>query len=90
MLDSGLATVFAGDGWKGAPHFAPFNIIHVGAGAASMPQALVDQLAPGGKMVIPVGPQGLGQDYILVEKDLRGQVKQRNLMGVNYVPLVKV
>ncbi len=56
-----------------------------------MPQDLVDQLAPGGKMVIPVGRQGFdGQDFMLVERDQEGKVTGKNLMGVRYVPLVKV
>lgn len=48
-----------GDGWKGGPEeYAPYNAIHVGAAASAVPKALLDQLAPGGKMVIPLESYG--------------------------------
>mmetsp|Transcript_109550 Transcript_109550/g.353552 ORF Transcript_109550/g.353552 Transcript_109550/m.353552 type:complete len:283 (-) Transcript_109550:37-885(-) len=87
LLDSGQLVVKQGDGWKGSPEEAPFDCIHVGAAAESMPEALVAQLRPGGRMVIPVGT-GV-QKYWQVDKTLDGQIVKRALMGVMYVPLVK-
>lgn len=81
------------NGWEGAPEQAPFDFIHVGAAAESMPQALVDQLAPGGRMVIPVhsSPRSYDQYLCLVEKPSSGDAAPtvERLMGVRYVPLVK-
>jgi protein-L-isoaspartate O-methyltransferase len=51
----GRLKLVPGDGWDGLPGDAPFDIIHVGAAASEIPQALVEQLAPGGRMLIPVG-----------------------------------
>jgi protein-L-isoaspartate(D-aspartate) O-methyltransferase len=78
-----------GDGWLGAPDKGPYNAVHVGAAASTIPQALVDQLALGGRMVIPVGPNG-GEQYLLqVDKDATGKVTSKRICGVRYVPLVK-
>jgi protein-L-isoaspartate(D-aspartate) O-methyltransferase len=78
-----------GDGWLGAPDQAPFDAIHVGAAASSLPQALVDQLALGGRMVIPVGPEGGDQYLLQVDKDADGKIHKKIITGVRYVPLVK-
>ena len=68
---------------------APYDAIHVGAAAEEVPPALVAQLAPGGRMIIPVGRHGWSQVLMCVDKDKEsGRVTQRQLMGVQYVPLV--
>ena len=72
------------DGWE---REAPYDCIHVGAAAATLPQALVQQLKPGGKMIIPLGPEGGKQTLDLVEKDNENRVTKTKLMGVRYVPL---
>lgn len=90
LIDSGVLKIYQGDGWKGDPQNAPFQVIHVGAGAESMPEALVEQLAPGGRMVIPIEGAFFGQDLMFVEKSEDNKVTMRNMMAVRYVPLVKV
>ena len=74
------------DGSWGWPEHAPYDGIIVTAAPVELPQALLDQLAPGGRMVIPVGRQAL-QELLLVTKDEQGVTSQR-LELVNFVPLV--
>jgi protein-L-isoaspartate(D-aspartate) O-methyltransferase len=76
-----------GDGAAGWPEKAPFDGIIVTAAAREIPQALVDQLSPGGRLVIPIGPDPMGQDLVLVEKDGAGRVHERRLFSVAFVPL---
>lgn len=78
--------VRAGDGYLGWPERAPFDAIVVTAGAPAVPPALVTQLKPGGRMVIPVGPSG-AQQLMVVEKDAGGRVRERRIMPVMFVPL---
>ena len=85
-LGYGNVTVRAGDGYAGWPAHAPFDAILVTAGATHVPEPLVRQLKPGGRMVIPVGPRG-DQRLTLVEKDARGRVSRRTLFKVRFVPL---
>jgi protein-L-isoaspartate(D-aspartate) O-methyltransferase len=76
-----------GDGAAGWPERGPFDGIIVTAAAPEIPPALVDQLKPGGRLVIPVGPDATGQDLMLVEKDAAGRVGERRLFSVAFVPL---
>jgi protein-L-isoaspartate(D-aspartate) O-methyltransferase len=87
----GYANVRArvGDGYAGWPEAAPFDAIMVTAGALEVPQPLVDQLKPGGRLVIPVGPQWSGQDLLLIAKDAAGRVSQKSLLAVRFVPLTR-
>jgi len=87
MLDSGLVQLKVGDGWKGDPENGPFDAIHVGAAAETMPKALVEQLKNGGRMIIPVGSNN--QNLIQVDKAADGTVKETVIAPVRYVPLVK-
>ncbi len=77
-----------GDGYKGWPEKAPFDGIVVTAAAPRVPQALVDQLKPGGRMVIPVGERWEVQYLLLITKKADGTVEQRNVLPVRFVPLV--
>ena len=70
------------DGFDGYPAGAPYDAIHVGAAAPTVPEKLVEQLNLGGRMVIPVGPDGGEQWIMTVDKDMAGQVSERRVMGV--------
>lgn len=76
-----------GDGYYGWEEHAPFDGIIVTAAATHIPPPLVEQLKPGARMVIPVGPPMQVQNLMLVEKDEDGSVTQRNVMPVRFVPL---
>ncbi|MES9991003.1 MAG: protein-L-isoaspartate(D-aspartate) O-methyltransferase [Candidatus Thiodiazotropha sp.] len=76
-----------GDGYYGWPDAAPFDAIMVTAAVEHIPQPLIDQLAPGGRLVLPVGQRRYSQDLILVEKDQAGAVEKTRLMPVSFVPL---
>ena len=78
-------TVRCGDGYHGWPAFAPFDIIVVAAAPDHVPQPLIDQLAPGGRLVIPVGNDA--QKLLLIEKDQRGFVHRRAIRPVTFVPM---
>lgn len=79
---------FFGDGYQGQPTFAPFDRILVTAGAPFVPQALVDQLVPGGRMVIPVG-EGDVQDMLVLDKDSNGNVRQEIHGEFRFVPMLE-
>jgi len=76
------------DGHYGWPEAAPFDAIIVTAAAGYVPPALVRQLNRGGRMVIPVGSVYGVQNLILVEKDSTGEVRTRNLLPVQFVPML--
>ena len=75
-----------GDGWLGWPKYAPYDGIIVTAAATELPEKLLEQLAPGGRMVIPVGPPGR-QDLVKVTK-MNDHFEQVSLGLVSFVPLV--
>ncbi len=81
-------TVRAGDGFAGAPDAAPFDRIIVTAAAEDVPQALVDQLADNGKMVLPVGPRTGPQRIVKLTKSPDGKVSREELIAVRFVPLL--
>ena len=76
-----------GDGYYGWPEHAPFDAIIVTAAATHVPPPLIEQLKPGGKMVIPVGSFLFTQQLMLVEKDQEGRTKNRQILPVAFVPL---
>jgi protein-L-isoaspartate(D-aspartate) O-methyltransferase len=81
-------TVLAGDGLAGAPDRAPFDRIIVTAAAGTIPQALVAQLAEGGKMVLPLGPRGGPQFIVKLTKAPGGELVREALIAVRFVPLL--
>jgi protein-L-isoaspartate(D-aspartate) O-methyltransferase len=82
-------TVRHGDGYAGWDEEAPFDAIVVTAGADSIPPALIEQLAPRGRLVMPVGDPLLDQELVLVEKDGEGRVASKRLLPVRFVPLLR-
>ena len=76
-----------GDGTGGWPGHAPYDGIIVTAGSAQFPQALISQLRPGGRLVMPLGGTG-GQKLIVADKQADGRVQQRELQAVAFVPLL--
>ncbi|KAJ1459447.1 protein-L-isoaspartate O-methyltransferase [Pelagophyceae sp. CCMP2097] len=90
LLDGPDARVsfFTGDGARGLASHAPYDAIHVGAAARKVPRALLEQLKPGGRLVIPVGDPGRAQYFTAVDKMEDGTFSAVELFGVRYVPLV--
>jgi protein-L-isoaspartate(D-aspartate) O-methyltransferase len=76
-----------GDGYAGWPEAAPFDGIVVTAAPDHIPPALVEQLAPGGHLVIPVGTQSVGQDLLVIRKEADGRTVTRRTLPVRFVPL---
>lgn len=80
-------TVKIGDGYQGWKEYAPYDAIIVTCAPTNIPQALIDQLAEGGKMIIPVG-NSMGQVLYLLEKR-KGKIHQKATLPVMFVPMVK-
>jgi protein-L-isoaspartate(D-aspartate) O-methyltransferase len=78
-----------GDGYNGWPEAAPFDGILVTAAAPHVPQPLVDQLKPGGRLVIPVGGDWGGQDLLVLEKTPQGATTTKRTIPVRFVPLTR-
>jgi protein-L-isoaspartate(D-aspartate) O-methyltransferase len=77
--------VRTGDGYRGWPEHAPFDLIIVAAAPDHVPRALVEQLAPGGRLVIPVGK--FYQDLVVVEKQKDGKSREWTVAPVAFVPM---
>lgn len=80
-------TVRVGDGYVGWAEHAPYDIIMVTAAPDHIPQPLVEQLKPGGVMIVPVGPTSATQELRVLEKDAAGKVVSKNVSPVRFVPL---
>lgn len=77
----------AGDGYLGWPEAAPFDGIIVTAAADHVPQPLIDQLAPQGRLVMPVGEAGWIQQLVVMEKTGAGALRRKNVLPVRFVPV---
>jgi protein-L-isoaspartate(D-aspartate) O-methyltransferase len=84
----GNVTLRVGDGAVGWPEFAPYDEIVVTAAGPEVPPALVTQLRPGGRMIIPIGEPFGDQMLVLVSKTADGGVTHRDILPVAFVPLV--
>ncbi|CAF1002609.1 unnamed protein product [Adineta ricciae] len=86
LFDDGVLEIVTGDGRLGYPQDGPYDAIHVGAAASSRPNELIDQLKPGGRLVVPVGVGS--QKLMIYERSTDGhQVSERDTLSVSYVPL---
>jgi len=81
-------TILSGDGFAGAPDRAPFDRIMVTAAAEQIPDALVEQLADDGKMILPLGPRTGSQYIVKLTKNPSGELVREELIAVRFVPLV--
>ncbi len=88
LVELGYKNIFTkiGDGYQGWPEHAPFDAIIVTCSPTHVPQALKNQLAEGGRMIIPVG-EGRLQFLVLLEKK-RGKIKEKNVLPVRFVPMI--
>ncbi|MBN2356912.1 protein-L-isoaspartate(D-aspartate) O-methyltransferase [candidate division KSB1 bacterium] len=77
--------VRCGDGYAGWPEKAPFDAIMITAAPEEIPQPLIDQLAPKGRLIVPLG--SYYQELVLVRKDEQGKLMRRNLIPVRFVPM---
>ncbi len=87
-LGYGNAAVVCGDGSQGHPPSAPYDAVVVTAAAPSIPSALIDQLADGGRLVIPVGPPSFSQNLTLIRR-MGDETTAERFCPVRFVPLVE-
>src|SRR5687768_7692050 len=80
-------TVRVGDGYRGWPDRAPFKAIILAAAAPKIPEPLIEQLAPGGKLVVPVGPEGGLQQLLVITKNADGTTRRETIAPVAFVPM---
>jgi protein-L-isoaspartate(D-aspartate) O-methyltransferase len=81
-------TVRMGDGYRGWPEQAPFDRVILTAAPPEIPKALIEQLAPGGRLVAPEGASPFNQQLILIEKARDGRITRREVLPVAFVPMV--
>ena len=81
-------TIAEGDGTRGCPEHAPFDAILAAASGSHVPQPLIDQVATGGSVVMPLGSPGWVQELVKVTKRADGSFERQNLGGVRFVPLI--
>lgn len=79
----------AGDGYFGWPEHAPFEAVIVTAAADQIPPPLIEQLKPGGRMVIPVGQPYASQDLVLLAKQQDGGTRRQSILPVAFVPFLR-
>ncbi|HEX6998656.1 MAG TPA: protein-L-isoaspartate(D-aspartate) O-methyltransferase [Gammaproteobacteria bacterium] len=82
-------TVRIGDGYAGWPEHAPFDAIVVTAAPEEVPRPLIEQLRPGGRMVIPVGEPGAGQTLQVLTKTASGEIERTDVLPVAFVPFTR-
>jgi protein-L-isoaspartate(D-aspartate) O-methyltransferase len=81
--------VKVGDGYAGWPEAAPFDAIIVTAAPEQVPEPLIRQLREGGRLVVPVGPEGSVQSLRVLTKDAAGNVSSTDVLSVRFVPFTR-
>ncbi len=76
-----------GDGYEGWPDKAPFDAIIVTAATPLIPPPLIEQLKPGGRLVLPLGQPHFSQELVLLRKNAHGEIETHNILPVAFVPL---
>jgi len=91
LAELGYATVQArhADGYFGWPEVGPFDAIIVTCAANQVPPPLLQQLAPGGRMIIPLGRARLVQELVVIDKDREGNISSRSILPVRFVPFLR-
>jgi protein-L-isoaspartate(D-aspartate) O-methyltransferase len=87
-LGYGNVEIVEGDGTRGWPDAAPYDAILAAASGSHVPQPLIDQLVPGGRLVMPLGDPGWVQELVKVIKRADGTIERTSLGGVRFVPLI--
>lgn len=82
-------TVRLGDGYQGWPEQAPFDRVILTAAPPQVPQELIDQLKPGGRLVAPEGSSAFGQQLVVIDKNADGKVTRKAVLPVMFVPMVR-
>ena len=77
-----------GNGYDGWPEHAPYDAIVVTAAASHIPDALIEQLKPGGNMVVPIGLANMHQELMLVKKDANDEINVESILPVAFVPMI--
>jgi protein-L-isoaspartate(D-aspartate) O-methyltransferase len=85
----GNVEVFCADGWHGWPPAAPYDGIIVTACARHVPPALIEQLSPGGRLVLPLGEPHGSQDLVVIDKGPDGTTRSKRVLAVAFVPLTR-
>jgi protein-L-isoaspartate(D-aspartate) O-methyltransferase len=86
-IGGAVVDLACGDGFTGLSERAPFDRIHVGCSPATVPSILLDQLSPGGRLVLPIGPAG-AQRLVCCTRDANGRTTERHLLDVRFVPML--
>jgi protein-L-isoaspartate(D-aspartate) O-methyltransferase len=89
FVKSGTVHIICSDGWYGLPEFSPFDKILVSAVAEEIPDKLLEQLKPGGRLVMPVGRKFESQSIIVVDKIKKNKFSKKEYPGFIFVPLIK-
>jgi len=80
--------IVEGDGTRGWPDEAPYDAVLAAASGSHVPESLIAQLVPGGRLIIPLGEPGWAQELVKVTRLTDGSLKRENLGGVRFVPLI--